>query len=93
MLAYENACNLPHHILQKKVVRFICNENSLCHFNKLFCDLGILKLFDFIKLRISMIMFKANNELLPGNLQQFFNVEYTILRVPCQSSKLKHVYA
>ena len=32
----------------KKVVRLICNENSLCHSNKLFCDLGILKLFDLI---------------------------------------------
>ena len=30
--------------------------------------MGILKLFDLIKLRISMVMFKANNELLPGNL-------------------------
>ena len=40
-----------------------------------------------------MIMFKANNELLLGNLQQFFNVKYTMLHVTCQSSKLKHVYA
>ena len=64
-----------------------------CHSNKLFCDLGILKLFDLIKLRISRIMFKTNNELLPGNLQQFFNVKYTMLHVIRQSNKLKHVYA
>ena len=64
-----------------------------CHSNKLFCDLGILKLFDLIKLRISILMFKANNELLPDNLQQFFNVKYTILHVTCQSNQLKHVQA
>ena len=38
-------------------------------------------------------MFKANNELLSGNRQQFFNVKYTMLHVTRQSNKLKHVYA
>ena len=79
--------------------KYLLDQNSLfqlyctllCHSNKLFCDIGILKSFDLIKLRISMIMFKANNELLPGNLQQFFNVKYTILHVTRQSNKLKRV--
>ena len=62
------------------------NENSLCHSNKLFCDLGILKLFDLMKLTISMIMFKDNNELLPNNLQQFFNVKYIII-IACNTPK------
>ena len=38
-------------------------------------------------------MFKANNELLAHNLQQLFNVIYTILYVTRQSNKLRHVYA
>ena len=59
----------------------------------LFCDLGILELFDLIKLRIYVIMFKVNNELLPDNLKHFFNVKYTMLHVTRQSNKLKHVYA
>ena len=40
-----------------------------------------------------MIMFKANNELLPDNLKKFFNVKYTMFHVTRQSNKLKHVYA
>ena len=49
-------------------------------------------LFDIIKLRIAMIIFKANNEVLPGNFKQLFNVKYTMLHVACQSNKLKHVH-
>ena len=71
----------------------ICNENSLCHSNTPFCDLGLLKLFDLIKLGSCIIMFKANNELLPDNLQKIVNVKYAILYVTHQRNKLKHVYA
>ena len=78
-------------IVNYKSYKSICNENSLFHSNTLFCDLGILKLFDLMKLRISIITFKANNELLPDNLKQFVNVKYAILYVTCQSNKLKHI--
>lgn len=81
------------YILQKKVVRIICKKNPLSHTNTLFYDLRILKLYDLIKLNISIVMFKANNKLLPDNLQFFFNAKYTTPYVTRQRNKLKHVYA
>ena len=80
-------------ILQKKVIRLIYNETFLCHTNRLFCDLGILKLPDIIKLRISIVMFKAKNKLLSHNLQQFFATKYDSMHVTRQSKQMKYEYA
>ena len=79
-------------VLQKKVIRLIYNE-TLCHTNRLFCDLGILKLPDIIKLRVSIVMFKAKNKLLPHNLQQFFATKYDSKHVTRQSKQMKDEYA
>ena len=80
-------------VLQKKAIRLIYNEAFLCHTNRLFCDLGILKLPDIIKFRISIVMFKAKNTLLPHNLQQFFATKYDSMHVARQSKQIKYEYA
>ena len=80
-------------VLQKKVITLIYNETFLCYTNRLFCYLGIPKLPDIIKLRISIVMFKATNKLLPHNLQQFFATKYDSMHVTRQSKQMKYEYA
>lgn len=68
---YQQAlsCHVTYIMFQQTVnfiVNIICGsyENSLCHTKKLFSDLVIHKLFELIKLRMSTIMSKPNNNLL-----------------------------
>ena len=46
-----------------------------------------------LKLRISIVMFKAKNKLLPHNLQQFFATKYDSMHVTHQSKQIKYEYA
>ena len=63
-------------VLQKKVIRLICNETFLCHTNSLFYEL-----------RISIIMFKAKSKKLPYNLQDVFASNHDIKHLTCQSNQ------
>ena len=49
------------YLLQKKVLRIVCNADYRYHSNVLFNELRILKLFDSIELKTAMLMYKANN--------------------------------
>ena len=77
-------------VLQKKVIRLLANETFLCYTNILICYLGILKLPDITKLRISIVMFKAKNKLFPHSLQQFFATKYDSMHVTRQRKKIKY---
>ena len=48
------------YVLQKNVLRIVCNVDYRYHSNELFKELRILKLFDIIELKTAMIMYKAN---------------------------------
>ena len=56
-------------ILQKKVLRIIIGENRYDHTNGIFYNLRILKLYDLVKLRTSVIMYQARNSTLPVSIQ------------------------
>ena len=45
------------------------------HSNVLFKELRILKLFDSIELKTAMLMYKANKQMLPLNIQRLFSVD------------------
>ena len=62
-------------VLQKKVLRIVCNVDYQYHSNVLFKELRMLKLFDIIELKTAMIMYTAKKKMLPLNIQRLFSVD------------------
>ena len=63
------------YVLQKKVLRIVCNVDYQYHSNVLFKELRILKLFDIVELKTAMIMYKAKKKCLPLNIKRLFSVD------------------
>ena len=60
-------------ISQKRAIRYIAkSQDSRMHTNPLFYKYKCLKLIDLIKYKTCIVMFKANNFLLPSTLQAYF---------------------
>ena len=59
-------------ILQKKILRIIIGANRYDHTNCIFDNLRILKFYDLVKLRTSVIMYLARNNTLPVSIQHIF---------------------
>ena len=53
------------YVLQKKVLRIVCNVDYQYHCNVLFKELRILKLFDIVELKTARIMYKAKKIFYP----------------------------
>ena len=53
------------YLLQKKVLRIVCNVDYQYHSNVLFKELRMLKLSDNIELKTAMIMYKAKKKFYP----------------------------
>ena len=64
-------------IIQRKVVRFICNADRLPHTNELFKELYILKFPAFVPYKTAILMFPLFHGTLPINLQNRFTRYYT----------------
>ena len=65
---------------------------KLDHTSCLFTELGILKVQDIVELGTALIMYKANNNLLPVNIQTLFTL-YKSVYLTRHSPTLKHNYA
>ena len=61
-------------ILQKRAIRLLCGAKRLDHTTMLFYKLHILKVPDIVELKTAINMFKAFHNLLPLNVQHFFNI-------------------
>ena len=61
---------LPVFIKQKRLLRIVCRGKRFDHTTPLFYKMHALKLFDLIKLKTAVVMFKAYNNMLPVNLQK-----------------------
>ena len=59
-------------IAQKKVLRIVMGANRYDHTNDIFFNLRILKFYDLVKLRTSVIMYQARNNTLPLSIQRIF---------------------
>ena len=88
---YKNNINCVL-LLQKKILRIVCNVDYRYHSNVLFKELRILKLFDIIELKTAMIMYKANTHKLPLNIQQLFSVDEFTYYNTRQLKNMKQVY-
>ena len=62
----------PLIILQKRAIRIVNNVGFQEHTNSLFLLLNTLKLIDMVNFKTAQIIFKARNNLLPGNIQNMF---------------------
>ena len=70
---WRNTCRtnvLPVFLKQKRLLRIVCRCKRLDHTTPLFYKMHALKLFDLIKLKTAVVMFKACNTMLPVNLQK-----------------------
>ena len=63
---------LPVFLKQKRLLIIVCRCKRLDHTTPLFYKMHALKLFDLIKLKTAVVMFKAYNTMLPVNLQKLF---------------------
>ena len=79
-------------LLQKKVVHLICRVKRLDHTSCLFSELRILKVPDIVEIRTAVILYKANNNLLPVNIQFFFTLYKSVYETR-QSPTFKQNYA
>ena len=64
----------PLIILQKKIIRIVCNRKFRDHTSELFYGLNCLKLPELISLKSLCVMYKAKNNLLPTKIQKYFVV-------------------
>ncbi len=80
---YLNYCNIiwasnytsrlrPLEILQKRVIRILCNADRLAHTSSLFKQEHLLKLRDINTLQIALFMYKYHHHLLPTVFDNFF---------------------
>ena len=80
------------YLLEKKVLRTVCNVDYRYHSNVLFKELRILKLFYNIELKTAMIMYKANKRMLLLNIQRLFSVDDVAYYNTRQLKNTKQVY-
>ena len=62
-------------MLQKRAIRIISKERKYAHTRNLFYNLKLLRFKDLVKLKTSLVMFKAKNVQLPSNLQNKFELQ------------------
>ena len=60
-------------IIQRKVVRLICNVDRLAHTNELFKELYILKFPEFVQYKTAILMYHLFHGTLPIHLQNRFS--------------------
>ena len=66
-------CTLqPLSVLQKRAIRIIHNTGYREHTNPSFLKSKTLKLTDVVHFQTAQIMYRAINNLLPGNIQKLF---------------------
>lgn len=58
--------------MQKKAIRIVSKVGYYDHTNPLFCNLRALKLKDLINLKTALVMYKAERNILPENVQKLF---------------------
>ena len=82
----------PLIILQKKIIRIVCNRKFRDHTSELFYSLNCLKLPELISLKSLCVMYKAKNNLLPTKIQKYFVVLNTVHSHNTRSSSRDNFY-
>ena len=77
--------------LQKRAVRFITSSSFRAHLKPLFLSLQILSVFDVYFVRLSIIVFRYENNLLPDCANSMFTKNYEIHGYCTRQSAWLHV--
>ena len=96
---YLNYCNIAWgnaariylnklHVLQKRIIRIICNVHFREHTKKLFVNLNVLNVFDIYKYNVNLFMFKHYKNMLPLPISQMFKFIPAVTRYPTRSHSL-----
>ena len=78
-------------LLQKRIMRIICNENWLAHTDQLFYSKKTLKIYDLYNLRLGCIMYQLNQNDLPRALSMLFSKNDSYHRYPTRQSSFYHL--
>ena len=78
-------------LLQKKVIRIICNALFLAHTDPLFLEHNILKINDLYLLHLGEFMYKFNSGTLPFAFHDMFKQNRTFHKYPTRQSEEFHL--
>ena len=78
-------------LLQKKVIRIICNAPFLAHTDPLFLEHNILKINDLYLLHLGEFMYKFNSGTLPFAFHDMFKQNRTFHKYPTRQSEEFHL--
>ena len=94
ILAWGNACSTLLNrllLLQKKVLRIICNTSAHAHTNNLFSQYKILKINDLYRLQLGQFMYALNNNNLPSIFNNIFVLNNSIHNYPTRQADCMHL--
>ena len=95
LLAWGNSFNYQLDkllILQKRVIRIICNTERLSHTNKLFLENKILKIHDLYNFFLGCFMFQLNSNELPGAITSLFQKNQQLHNYATRQSSFFHLH-
>ena len=78
-------------LLQKRIMRIICNENWLAHTYQLFHSKKVLNIYDLYNLRLGCHMYQLNQNELPRALTLLFTKNESYHSYPIRQSSFYHL--
>ena len=94
ILAWGNTAKLlldRIYLLQKKIVRIICNTNFYSHTNSLFHKNKLLKIYDIYDFNLGQFMYKYSKNELPNIFTNMFIKNSAIHKYPTRQSNSLHL--
>ena len=79
--------------IQKWALRVICNSKYREHTTPLFAECKLLKFEDIVELKVLILMYNANKQELPCNIQKLFTKDKSLHYRTRQLGKFNHKYA
>ena len=77
--------------MQNKAIAVISNCKKFSHTTPLYVKYNTLKFADIVQMHTCLLAFKANNNMLPHNLQRLFSKNHDVHQHNTRQNKLFHV--
>ncbi|XP_030840267.1 uncharacterized protein LOC115923526 [Strongylocentrotus purpuratus] len=78
-------------LVQKRVIRIVCNTHYLAHTDVLFCNSGVLKAEDIYHLQLGALMYELNAGLLPVALAGIFKKNNQVHNYSTRQAQAYHL--
>lgn len=79
------------HVLQKRILRVICNVNFLANSDPLFKSCNVMTIYDINTFCTALLMFKAESNMLPSCLSGIFKFQSDIHTIHTRQAHLFHL--